>query len=273
MYLIPNKDQWKKWSLPSKLTVISAYLAIIPIVISIISISGNAVYGYLSHQYSIHEELLSNEMFSKNTGKNITDPGLSIKVVYPHIKSLMSKSIFQQANKEIIDSIVSNLKPDVIDLLRKYSITMKNDRVLSIMFESYSYYQGALNGDGSFGSINIDLKNDQFIEFFDVFDVRKNPVIEIKRILRKKLDERCILDDHLNSERYIPRFSLSENEVIFLFSEYEATAGFCGHFTIGIPYDDVSSYIRKDGTVGSKFKASANWDGREHKKNGVGIYY
>jgi hypothetical protein len=273
MHLIPSKKQWNNWSLPSKLTAIGAYLTLIPFAISIVSMAGNAVYDYLDQQYWIREKVLSNEVFRKYTGKSMIDNGLNIEVVYPQIKPLFVKSIFLHANKEITDSIVSNLKPDLVELTSKYSITMRSDRILSIIFESYSYYQSAFNGDGSFGSINIDLRSNQFIDFFDVFDLRKGPVEEIKKLLRKKLDDDCVLDDRLESEKYIPRFALTEREITFLFSEYEVTIGACGHFTIRIPYEEVAGYIRKDGPVGDKFKAITNWDGREHKKKGVGIYY
>lgn len=273
MYLIPKKDQWKRWSLPSKLTAIGAYLAIVPVALSVLSVAGNAAYDYVDNHYSVVEKQLSEEVFRKHTGKGLQDSGLHIEVSYPEITSIFDNPAFEQANTEIMESIISNLKPNLIDLLRKYSISLQNNRVLSITFESYSYYQGAFNGDGSYGSINIDLKNDTFIEFFDVFDVRKQPVKEVKVILKSHIEDGCIMKDKWNDDRYIPRFSLTDKGVLFLFSEYEATIGACGHSTVEVPYRELGMYIRKDGPIGHEFKASANWDGREHKKNSVGIYY
>jgi hypothetical protein len=71
----------------------------------------------------------------------------------------------------------------------------------------------ALNGDGSLGSINIDLKNKSYIEFYDIFDVKKGPIKTIKEKLHGKLIENCggIFEDKFYNETYIPRLVLPLN--------------------------------------------------------------
>ena len=272
MNAFPSKQQWKNWSLPSKLTAIGTYLAVTILVVSILTGAVTAFYDLLQKQYWITETNLKNSVFKEYTGKNMDTKPLEIKASILKINSIFKRQIFNQANKEIFDTLKSNLKPNVFELRRENQISLKNKRILSIIFKNYSYYEGAFNGDGSYGAINIDLKNDQHIEFYDLFDIKKNPLNSVKKILREHLT--CsIFESKYDDNQYIPRFALSEKEVIFLFSEYEVSPGICGYYTVKIAYELLGSLIRKDGPIGNKFNSTGNWDGREHKKSGVGMYY
>nr|WP_321513831.1 DUF3298 domain-containing protein [uncultured Pseudodesulfovibrio sp.] len=272
MHLLPKQRQWQNWSLPNKYTTIGTLLSLLAIIIPCSSYVLNRSYDYIYSKYWIETESLSNQIFHKFTGKDITDDDLKIEVTYPIIRSLIGRPIFDQTNEELLASIAGNLNNDIIAFNASFDISMHNDRILSILFDRYTYYHLAMNGDGSYGSINIDIRSNRYIEFYDVFDIKKNPLSKIKEILFYKLKD-CLLDEYYLNQDYIPRFAFSNTGVIFIFSEYEVTVGACGHLKVEIPYDEIGVFLRKDGPLGDKFKPTAKWDGREFKKSAIGIYY
>lgn len=273
MRVVPTKAQWRKWSLPSRLTVVGAYLAAIPIAGTLLSGVGNALHDHLASIFWISTQSLSEDYFHRYTGRSLHDTALKIEVEYPRIRSLVQSAVVAHANEEIRESIADNLKPDVLILQSSFSTLVNDGQILSLLFKRYTFYRGAFNGDGSYGALNISVRDNRFIEFYDVFDIRSAPLLQVKALLQSRLERSCPLGNRMANEGYVPRFAISDSALVFLFSEYEVTAGACGAFTVAISYKDLGPLMRQDGPLGSKYIASGHWDGRENKRRLVGVYW
>lgn len=271
--MIPTKKQWSKWSLPSKLTAISAYLAFATALIGFVAFFLSEGEEYLSKRYSI--EPVEVDLRDLGIQLNLDEDAAEFKssVTYPKFSALINTDVFTRANTEILDSVNSYLTENTQGIRYDYDVTIKTSKVASLYLDIWYMDKRRWNQDGYYGAINIDIEKRTYIEFYDLFDVRKGALEAVKDILRYELCADPIQNDVFRerfiSNSYIPKFSIGENEIVFLFSEYEVTPGACGHLKVKIPISTLSEYLRKDGVLGGLASTSNTWKARDYLKEWI----
>lgn len=217
--------------------------------------------------YQVKEEIISTDIYKKILGINSPSEDLNIDIKFPSFKYLFKNKLLARVNEEILNDVFSKLSPEISDYSFEYEVLQDNPQFLTIKFDSFTFYKGSLNGDNSIGSINIDIKNNRYIEFFDIFDANKNSQDEIKEIILEKIEEKCsgVLKEKFIKNSYIPRFILDKEKIHFLFSEYEVTAGFCGALSVEVPYSELVDFFRKDSVFSPLLKLTGNWTAERNK--------
>ncbi|TCO01719.1 RsiV family protein [Natronoflexus pectinivorans] len=271
MKLIPQKDRWQKWSLPSKFTVLSFYLAIIIASISLISFTSIKLNNYFSSVFWIKEIKVNEKMIEKKTNGTYKEYDGYIEISYPRIMKLAPNQYIDKINREIEKSAISYLEEHLIEYVYSYSVGLKKREIISIKMEQYYYYFMAMNGNSSIKTININPITQSIIDFYDIFDVRRNALIEIKKIIGEKLIEKHggYFEDKLNKGSFIPRFFLKDNSIEFVFSKYEVTPGVADAPFVEIQYIDLLDFIRHDGPLGYLLPVGRNWEAADHFVKGI----
>lgn len=85
MKLLPTKAQWKKWSLPSKMTAVGLYITIVPLIFSMISYVLINVGHWLDEQVDITTVTLSLADIEKESGITFNHDEANMKVTYPKL--------------------------------------------------------------------------------------------------------------------------------------------------------------------------------------------
>ena len=115
-------------------------------------------------------------------------------------------------------------------------------------------------------AINIDPSEEKSIDFFDIFDARRNALAEIKNKIRKGIKSKnCeYFSEFLNNPSFIPRFFIKTDSIEFIFSQYEVSPGYCGSFTVDIPLKEVLEFLRRDGPLGYILSPTGSWIARDY---------
>lgn len=272
MYLIPSKSQWKKWSLPSKMTAVGLYISLGTIIFGVVSYIAITANYHLSKVYSIDENIVSKNTFQELMDGNYESRSEKINVRYPTIDSLMTSDFILSINEEIEENALSYLDESIMEYEFDYEVGIESDELLSIKMEQYYYYHMAMNGNSSIFTIIINPSSNSILDFFDIFDARLNALGGIKKIIKSKLlESSCngLFEDIFNKASFIPRFHLKYKEIEFVFSEYEITPGVCGSVAVNVGYDEVVEFIDRDGPLGRIVPASGTWQAEHHFVSGV----
>lgn len=272
--IIPNKKQWTKWSLPSKLTALAFYLAIGAIAISLISYTSIKGKEFLSSRIGIKKVIIDSTLIQKYTGGQFSKYGGYINISYPKITYYLSNPFLEYINDEVKNNALFCLDSSIIEYNFEYKIGLVTPYLLTIKMDQYYYYFLAANGNASIIAINIDPSSNRIIDFFDVFDPRRNALIGIKTLIEKQLkkDYDGYFKEEFDRASYIPRFFIKDESIEFVFSEYEITPGAYGSFCIDIPYKEVIEFIKPDGPLGLLASPSGTWYSGDHFVNGVMKY-
>lgn len=247
------------------MTAVGFYLAVISIIIPIISFVSITGYEALSEQYDIYEVQPSPKLMNEQMSGNYTERQNDISISYPQISSYVGNDFYDILNSEIEASALGYLTENLYEYSFSYSVGLAGKHLLSIKMNQYYYYYPAANGNRSTFAINVDPLGSRVIDFFDVFDARRDSLNEIKSLLRSKFDKQCaIFEEKYQQSSYVPRFFINEEGVEFLFSEYEVTPGVCGSFGVNIPFEKLVSYIKVDGPLGVLVPATGKWQAEEH---------
>lgn len=261
----PSREEWRRWSLPDKLTTIAFYITVIPIFLY----AAVEVRDFLAEKINVKAvDVRSNLGLPEY--KSIS--GGDIHGVYPSVNSVIPSSFLARINEEVANSIESYFLPGLLEYNVRYEVGVLSSELVSFKVYQYYYYEGAANGNESEFAYNFNPKNKTHIDFFDVFDVRKNAFQGLKGLITKAVESKCdsgVFPDLINDASYVPRFFIKANGVDFVFSEYEITPGVCGSFTLFFSFDDVRKYLRWDGPLGYLAPASGEWEAGKHFMNAI----
>ncbi|WP_303852537.1 RsiV family protein [Seleniivibrio woodruffii] len=219
-------------------------MKIIRIAFAVFLVCLTALLFYLGGRYRITTVKYDAAEMNRRAGEKIFEDDADIKISAPVIKSLLHRKIFKEANsipKEVIKPFVSK---DTVYLSLSYDVMRADDRYVGILLRRSSYFRRAAHGDSSVTPVNIDIRNNRFVEFYDVFDKTKDPLPSVKSIIKNKIGNDCPLFDTLDSEGFVPRFVLKEGGIDFVFSKYEITPGYCDSFEVNIPYASLNGLLR-----------------------------
>ena len=268
--MIPSSKQWRKWTLPSKMTAASFYLAIISILIPFVSFISIKIFQHYSNNYDVMTVVPGRHVFDELMPRTYEERKEDINVSYPRISYLFTNRFYEGLNREIENNALSYLGEDLYQYEFSYRIGLQNDDLLSIKIMQYYYYYPALNGNASIFSINVEPSNSRVIDFFDVFDARRDALTQIKDMIAEEFPKNCdVWDDIFNKNNYIPRFFVHKYGVEFIFSEYEITPGFCGSFIVDLKYEKLISDINPNGPLGKILPATGEWQAENHFIKGI----
>jgi len=187
-------------------------------------------------------------MNSRN-GKAVFTDRADVKISAPVIKSLIPRKIFKQAN-EIPDGLIKPfITKETVYLSLSYDVLLADSRYISMLLHRSSYFDRAAHGDSSVTPVNIDIRNNRFIGFYDIFDKTKDPLPAVKKLIKNKIGDTCPLFDTLDSADFVPRFALKKGAVDFVFSKYEITPGYCDSFEVNIPMTALEGLLRSDFSI------------------------
>lgn len=267
MKLIPSKQQWNSWSLPSKLTTISAYLGLLSIILtifiwllSIMDSSVKTIYDS-SKGYEIQVDSAYVKLFIKDTSvlvKEYSNPMKDYKIVYPLITYKNNTYIEGKINKMIKDFFasrkvnLSNINKSAWsgEIICSYDIVYKIHNLLGIRINLYWYGTGAMHGNQEVITYNINLKNGDKFDYQEIFIKKYDNVI--KEILIQKLykfDCYCInkdVDFNYNDSR---DFYFEFDGLMIVFPKYEVACGVCGPIEIKLLYSEIKKFVNLNGPL------------------------
>lgn len=270
MRLFPSKKQWRGWSLPSRYTAIGLYVTMLPLALTGVSYVALQVRDYLSSQIEIVEIVKKEDDF-----KHVFfdyHPDRSIDVSYPYVDAALSSDYIDKINREIEGNVVGAIRNNLLQYQVRYEKGVISKNLISLKIYQYYYYEGAVNGNESEFSLNFDPVSERLFDFFDVFDARRDALKEIKLRIARELNVICeygVFEDRFHKASYVPRFFIQEENIEFVFSEYEVTPGVCGSFVVKLPYKNIVNYLRVDGPLGRLTPASGDWEAGGHFVNGI----
>lgn len=252
------------------MTAVGVYLALIALLVPIISFVSVNLYQYYSTDYDVVEVVPSRSELDESMSGKYEERKNNISISYPRISNLLGSEFYERLNLEIEDNALSYLGENLYEYDFRYNVGFKNPDLLSIKMIQYYYYYLALNGNSSIFSLNVDPKKSRVIDFFDVFDARRDALSEIKNIIAENVPDGCdIWEDPFYKNSYIPRFFVHESGVEFIFSEYEVAPGVCGSFVVDLAYESLHAYIKPNGPLGKMLPATGEWQAENHFIKGV----
>lgn len=270
MRFFPSKKQWVGWSLPSKLTAVGFYLTLLPMVVGGVSYVAVQVERYLSSQIGIVDVVMGVDDF-KDVFSNV-HPERSINISYPYVNATLSSDFIDKVNREIESNILNAIQDNLLEYQVRYETGILTKNLISLKIYQYYYYDGAMNGNESEFSLNFDPATERVFDFFDVFDARRDALNELKKKIVKEISAICtygVFEDRFQKASYVPRFFIKDDDIEFVFSEYEVTPGVCGSFVVKLPYKNVINYLKVDGPLGRLAPASGDWEAGGHFVNGI----
>lgn len=269
---LPSAKQWRGWSLPSKYTVVGFYFALLPFLIAGGGYVVGKVESYLAKKISVDAVKLDIKGVAGLQEGFLLPAGSEINVSYPAVNYIIPNDFLEGINKEVESSILEYLSSGLLEYNVDYEVGVVTSEVISFKVYQYYYYKGAANGNASEFAYNFDPLRKLNFDFFDVFDARRNALNGLKKIIAKKIKAVCesgVFYEFFNESSFIPRFFIKNEGVDFVFSEYEVTPGYCGSFAISVGYDELSSYLKRDGPLGRMAPASGQWEAGTHFMNAI----
>lgn len=259
--MIPSIRQWSKWSIPSKASYIGLVLAIIIPLTSFATLKIS----------TIIEDYVFNSLEVKKidypyTFKDIKYDGYDREIdniFYPQIiYPFFSNKFLDYINNEIKENVLQSITEDLVIYNSDYEKGIISPNLLSIKMTQYTFHYPALNGNNSVWSININPKTNNYFDFFDVFDAKRNALEEVKNIIKNQNE--CDFFSRFDEPSFIPRFFIKNESIEFLFSEYEVSPGVCGNIIIDLKYSEVLDYLNHNGPLGVLISPSGSWDADFH---------
>lgn len=126
------------------------------------------------------------------------------------------------------------------------------DKLYTIEIQLYQITGGA-NGITKMKSFVMDLNKNKLLQIDDVFQLNKSSIQDIQELIMNKLHSNeeinlYILDDEVekalnNSNNW--KWSVTRDNVIFYFDEYEIAAGAVGSIKVEIPIKEIKPYLNE----------------------------
>ena len=271
--ILPKKDQFNKWSLPSKYSAISFYFYIISL---LYLIPTSLLWSYEkleehSLNYLTIKEIKHTFIFNDEIKREYN----KFNIVYPQIDSFIINNYIHNINQEIKDNILDAYQENLLEYTGKYEIGVVTPHLLSLKWYQYTYYYPALNGNASVFAFNIVPNKKQSLEFFDIFDARLDALDNVKEMIKDKhmSENGCDFFDRFESTNFVPRFFIKDDGIEFIFSEYEVSPGVCGSMSVFLEHYRLENNYRQDGPLGIFIKNTRTWDASNHFINSVMSLY
>ena len=204
------------------------------------------------------------------------DPPLTVQIGVPRLQGLRNGSIQQAVNNSLLAIVTGAEESFIADVGRYvedveptpeapvssldmfYDVRFLTPELLSIRFESSTYFEGAANPGQAVQTRNIDLTNGDELHLEDLF-TGAEWAFALDTLLRERVTEELYEGDPGGfdgwvdaNELVIPQhFAISSSGLEFSFQEFEIGPGVLGAPTVTLPFDAMGVYIDPDGILGS----------------------
>ncbi|WP_339177125.1 polysaccharide deacetylase family protein [Oceanobacillus sp. FSL W7-1293] len=151
------------------------------------------------------------------------------------------------------------------------------DKLYTIEFQAYQITGGA-NGITKIKSFVMDLNENKLLQIDDVFQLNKSSIQDIQELIMNKLHSNeeikpYILDEEaekaLNDSNNW-KWSVTPDNVIFYFDEYEIAAGAAGSIKVEIPIKEIKPYLNE--TFAKKLNIELTEEETEKEKKSTEDY-
>lgn len=121
-------------------------------------------------------------------------------------------------------------------LINNYRILDSTNKIISVVFETYSYALGA-HGFTAITTFNFDIRSKKMLEVSDIIDFSKpeNQEILNKLLAKFLVDGQDCFDVEPFADKNFSRFALDPEHVVFFYEAYELGAYACGSAEVKIP--------------------------------------
>lgn len=259
--MFPKKEQWLKWSLPSKASYIGLLITVVIPIISFATLTiDEFIEDYIFNSLSVKK--VKYDYVFKDIKYDGHDREID-EIFYPQISyPYFYNDFLDYLNNEIKDNVLQSINEDLVMYSSDYETGIVSSNLLSLKMTQYTLHYPASNGNHSVWAINVDPKNHIDFDFFDIFDARRNALEKVKSIIKTKNE--CEFFENFDEASFIPRFYIKDKSIEFLFSEYEVTPGVCGNIIIDVEYSEILDFLQQDGPLGIFISPSRSWDADYH---------
>lgn len=203
------------------------------------------------------------------------DPPLTVQIVVPQLQGLGDVAIQQSVNEALlaiaggaeggfisdVAQYVEDVEPTpeapVSSLDMFYSVRFVDAVLLSIRFDSSTYFQGAANPGNTVQTLNIDLTTGDELLLSDLF-LGSEWAFALDTLLRQQITDEIYQGDPTQLEGWVDAdalvisqlFAFGDSGLEFSFQEFEVGPGVLGAPTVTLPYNAMGVYIDPDGVLG-----------------------
>lgn len=189
------------------------------------------------------------------------DDWWSIDIKYPIIEG---NDKFNAAVRQQVDAIADRFRRDLPRTATKhypdygaylngtYSAEVLKNGIVSVLFDYSEYMPGAAHPWGVMASINYDTRSGRILALSDLFRAGCNYVSRLSEISIDELrqheyaDEPAILRGAGPVENNFQVFTLTNNELVLHFQQYQVAAGVVPSEQVSIPLTKLANLLRKN---------------------------
>ncbi len=203
------------------------------------------------------------------------DPPLTLLIGVPQLQGLGNAAIQQLVNNALLAVANGAEEAFIADVARYveeveptpetplssldmfYNVRFLNAELLSIRFDSSTYFQGAANPGNTVQTLNIDLTTGDELQLPDLF-LGSEWAFALDTLLRQQITEEIYQGDSTQLDGWVDAdalvisqlFAFGEFGLEFSFQEFEIGPGVLGAPTVTLPYGAMGVYIDPDGALG-----------------------
>jgi len=259
--LFPTRRQWNGWSLPSKLTAIGTYIAVLTLIFAIL----NFFIGlYLTRDNPRIDFRTFNDLpMGLVVDSDISSTEFQLIVArYPYVSGLRSADFSQYVNSRIEQVAFGGVeRRDLLEHRSEWEVGTANATLLSLASHNRTYYRGRANFPFIYRSLNFDVRNGVEVKASDLFLPSARRFFE--RYTYDFLTDRDIgafIDPDSIHPNYFPNLSeidflISNDEIVLLFSSYQVTAGSVGSVRIPIKLERLAHLFVRGSVLESYYRS------------------
>jgi hypothetical protein len=202
------------------------------------------------------------------------DPPLTVQIVVPQLRGLSDSAIEQAVNDSLVaiataaeDGFTSDVaqyigdaepasEAPVSSLDMFYNVRFLDPELLSIRFDTSTYFQGAANPGNGVQTLNIDLTTGEEVQLPDLF-LGSEWGFALDTLLRRQITEQIYGGDPAELEGWVDAdalvisqlFAFGDSGLEFSFEEFEIGPGVLGAPTVTLPYNAMGVYINPEGPL------------------------
>ena len=192
---------------------------------------------------------------------NQHDDWWSIEIKYPTIEG---ENTFNTAVLHSVRTMASGFRKDLPKtaskgypdygayLKGKYTAQILKNGIVSVLFEYEEYTPGAVHPWGIMASMNYDTKSGRVLRLSDLFRPDSSYVSRLSEISIHELQQHEYAEEtaiHHGAgpvEKNFNVFTLTDNELVAHFQQYQVAAGAVPSEQVAIPLKELTSLLRKD---------------------------
>ena len=196
---------------------------------------------------------MSAKIIDKKVERQLGD--LKEDISYPQVE-LDNKLVQYKVNYEINETVEDLVKmqrkefEDLEYMRSNYNVALNEKNILSIVFDNYVYWTGAMHGLTVLDSLTVDLETGKKYEFDDLFNLNTNYKKRLTSIIKEQIKEQNVyLIRNFEEINKNQNYYLDKENLVIYYQLYEYTPYAHGFLKFFIPYKDIEDIIDKNGPL------------------------